>query len=85
MKRKNQLLVKREDIKGPENRKESHAYTTSEENTIWNLLGQDEGPLFSALHILILKTLEALILIELPQQSTGVGGDFVVAIVLLRY
>lgn len=50
--------------------KESHAYTTSEENTIWNLLGQNEGPLFSALHILILKTLEALLLMEQPQQPT---------------
>lgn len=33
-------------------KKESRAYKTSEENAIWNLQGQNEGPLLSALHTL---------------------------------
>lgn len=38
-----------------------HVRETSEENTIWSLQGQNEGPLLSALHIFLLKAPEALI------------------------
>lgn len=43
-----------------------------------------EGPLFSALHTLILNTLEALIVMELPQQPNQGKGLCWVAVTVLR-
>lgn len=54
--------------------KESRAYKSSEEITIWNFHGPIERPCLSALHIVNLKIPEAQTFMELPQQPRQAEG-----------